>query len=79
MLARIFGPDHDQVLVHRDNNEDGAPSIVFVKEFNSDGGVIQIEIGFHDTDEGWSTQERMLEEMTESVAREIFVDFMPND
>lgn len=68
MFAKLFGPDHDQVLVKLDSNDDGAPEIRLYFEA-PDLGVFQVALNYQDTADGWATAEASFAKMDEAEAR----------
>lgn len=67
MFAKIYGPDVQQVLILKDEDEEGNPQLKIMTNADS-GGIVSLGMGFDDTDDGWEKLDRAFEQMDEVTA-----------
>jgi len=68
MFAKLYETEqHGQILVVIDTNDDGSPSVTISVE--PEGmGVCSLGPSWKDTDVGWSSAEKLFNDMTEDMA-----------
>ena len=63
-FAKLFrADDGGQVLIYKDNGENGEPAIVVASV--CDGVTAQMTMGFKDTDSGFNTREKTFDNFTQ--------------
>lgn len=72
MFAKLYGPDHDQVLVNLATDDAGNPCIKFSFEFTD--GIISTACVFTGRKD-WEMARKSFGDMTEERARKVVVNF----
>lgn len=69
-FARVFGPDENQVLVHKDQTSEGKPCISF-SICTENESIVSAAPTYEDTDEGYDLRNKVFSELTENAALEM--------